>query len=157
MAVKSRVVLPYLVPKVWFGINLNFVGVLISSCFKRSLHWCSKTGSKISNSAQVTCRSTRCNLDYMMYPWLRIVHACVLCEVPSEKPYWSKILLLLLFPLANFSSCKHQSASIPLICGRRGPDTASGCNPTCYDVCAEREVGQCWWATGKWHSSFFGK
>jgi len=76
-----------------------------------------------------------------MHLYLEIVHVVDEVRFLLNKLPACLSFFVLFFFLADYSPCEHPCASFPLIGGRGRSDTALGCHPACYDVCAEREAG----------------
>lgn len=148
MAVKSRVVLPYLVPKVKLETNFKLQSCAFSSaCCQFSLDCYAKRKSIVWNFLPILC-SKYCHLGCHVFIF-RHFSWCGWSEIPSEKTFCLSHIFGLFSSLADYSPSEHPCAGFPLVGGRGRSDTALGCHPACYDVCAEREAGDQRRAVGK--------
>lgn len=140
MAVKSRVVLPYLVPKVQLKTNFKLL-------FKSCAFSCVCCQFSLEQSAKIFLCSKLCHCGALILKNFHVINE--LRFLLKELSACLIFICVWFCFLADYSPCEHPCASFPLISGRGCSDKALECHPACYDVCTEREAGDEWRATGK--------
>lgn len=135
MAVKSRVVLPYLVPKVQLETNFRamFLFYFLPDFF-----------GLMTKYFEVFFQFYAQNIvtAVVMQSYLKLSPVIDdLKFIPSEETSYSFFIFYLFIFLADYSPREYPCASFPLISSRGCSDKALECHPACYDVCTEREAG----------------
>lgn len=135
MAVKSRVVLPYLVPKVQSETSIKLQNCALS-LLGLSILWHIKRKSRLGNFLPVLCSKCSClDCDAFLFGNFS---CCRLIEFFQKLSAHLKFFGVF---LADYSPCEHPRARFPLVGGRGCSDSALECHPACNDVCAQGEAG----------------